>query len=234
LLLKLSAMMAIDRCVVAGDGSLFAALRQSLGPSGPDLEAAEDGQSAIRLLSKQGVAGLIVEDQLTDMRATEVLKRVRERPETRTKPVILVSGRDDEIDRVLAFELGADDFVAKPYSPRELALRLRAVLRRAQVQKEQPVNRFQLERLDIDVPGHEVTVDDEVIALTALEFKLLVDLVRHRGLVRSRERLLEAVWRHPGTLETRTVDTHVKRLREKLGDVGRQIETVRGVGYRLR
>jgi len=227
-------MMAVGRCVVAGDSSLFTALRQSLGPSGPDLEAARDGESAIRLLCKQGVSVLIVEDQLADMRATEVLKRVRERPETRTKPVILVSGQDDEIERVLAFELGADDFVAKPYSPRELALRLRAVLRRAETQGDQPVNRFQLERLGIDVPGHEVTVDGEVVMLTALEFKLLVDLARHRGLVRSREKLLEAVWRHPGTLETRTVDTHVKRLREKLGDIGHQIETVRGVGYRLR
>ena len=116
-------MMAIDRCVVAGDSSLFAALRQSLGPSGPDLEAARDGESAIRMLSKQGVAGLIVEDQLADMRATEVLKRVRERPETRSKPVILVSGCHDEVDRVLAFELGAcgRSFGArsrKPASPR--------------------------------------------------------------------------------------------------------------------
>lgn len=227
-------MMGVDLCVVAGDGSLFAALRQSLGPSGPDLEPARDGESAIRLLSMNGVSGLIVEDQLADMRATDVLKRVREQPETRSKPVILVSGRDDEIDRVLAFELGADDFVAKPYSPRELALRLRAVLRRAQARADQPVDRFQLERLCIDVAAHEVTVDDEPVPLTALEFKLLADLARHRGFVRSREKLLRAVWQQAGTLETRTVDTHVKRLREKLGDVGREIETVRGVGYRLR
>lgn len=227
-------MMAVDRCVVAGCSSLCVALRQSLGPSGPDLETARDGESAIRLLSKQGVTGLIVEDQLADMRATEVLKRVRERPETRTKPVILVSGRDDEVDRVLAFELGADDFVAKPYSPRELALRLRAVLRRAASNTGQQAERFQLERLAIDVPAHEVAVDQETVSLTALEFKLLVDLARHRGRVRSREKLLEAVWHHPSTLETRTVDTHIKRLREKLGDVGRDIETVRGVGYRLK
>jgi two-component system phosphate regulon response regulator PhoB len=227
-------MMAVDLCVVAGDGSLFAALRQSLGPSGPELEAARDGESAIRLLSMKGVSGLIVEDQLADMRATEVLKRVREQPETRSKPVILVSGRDDEIDRVLAFELGADDFVAKPYSPRELALRLRAVLRRAQARADQPVDRFRLERLFIDVAAHEVTVDDEPVPLTALEFRLLADLARHRGFVRSRETLLRAVWQHTGTLETRTVDTHIKRLREKLGDVGREIETVRGVGYRLK
>ena len=227
-------MMAIDRCVVAGDASLFEALRQSLGPSGPELEIALDGESAIRLLCQQGVSGLIVEDQLSDMRATDVLKRVREQPETRTKPVILLSGQDDEIDRVLAFELGADDFVAKPYSPRELALRLRAVLRRAQSQTDRPVNRLQIEQLCIDVPEHQVTLDGEVVTLTALEFKLLVDLALHRGLVRSRETLLEAVWKHPSTLETRTVDTHIKRLREKLGDVGCQIETVRGVGYRLK
>jgi len=227
-------MMAIDRCIVAGHSSLWAALKQSLGPSGPNLEAARDGESAIRLLSKHGVAGLVVEDQLVDMRATEVLKRVREQPETRTKPVILVSGQDDEVDRVLAFELGADDFVAKPYSPRELALRLRAVLRRAQAGTGRQLDRLQLDRLIIDVPGHEVSVDGLAVALTALEFKLLVDLARHRGLVRSREKLLEAVWHHPSTLETRTVDTHVKRLREKLGEAGRDIETVRGVGYRLK
>ena len=227
-------MMAEERFVVAGDSSLWAALRRSLGPSGPDLEAARDGESAIRLLSKRGIVGLVVEDQLSDMPATEVLKRVRERPETRTKPVILVSGQDDEVDRVLAFELGADDFVAKPYSPRELALRLRAVLRRAQRQADQHTERLQLGRLAIDLPAHEVAVDGVAISLTALEFKLLVDLARHRGRVRSREKLLEAVWQHPGTLETRTVDTHIKRLREKLGDLGRDIETVRGVGYRLK
>jgi two-component system phosphate regulon response regulator PhoB len=227
-------MMAIDRCIVAGDSSLWAALKQSLGPSGPSLETACDGESAIRLLSNQGVAGLIVEDQLADMRATEVLKRVREQPATRAKPVILVSSHDDEVDRVLAFELGADDFVAKPYSPRELALRLRAVLRRAHADTERQLDRFQLDRLVIDVPGHEVSVDGQAVTLTALEFKLLVDLARHRGLVRSREKLLEAVWHHPSTLETRTVDTHVKRLREKLGEAGRDIETVRGVGYRLK
>jgi len=227
-------MMAIDRCVVAGDSSLWAALKRSLGPSGPSLETARDGESAIRLLSNQGVAGLIVEDQLADMRATEVLKRVREQPATRAKPVILVSSHNDEVDRVLAFELGADDFVAKPYSPRELALRLRAVLRRAQADPGRQLDRLQLDHLTIDVPGHEVAVDGRAVALTALEFKLLVDLARHRGLVRSREKLLEAVWHQPSTLETRTVDTHVKRLREKLGVAGRDIETVRGVGYRLK
>lgn len=226
--------MAVDRCVVAGDPTLFTALRQSLGPSGPDLEVARDGESAIRLLAKKGVSVLVVEDQLEDMRATDLLKQVRQRPETRAKPVILVSGRDDEVDRVLAFELGADDFVAKPYSARELALRLRAVLRRAQGQTELPVDRFHLGRLSIDVTGHEIAVDGRPISLTVLEFRLLVDLVRHRGVVRSREKLLQAVWHHPETLETRTVDTHVKRLREKLGDIGRQIETVRGVGYRFR
>jgi len=100
---------------------LVTALREFLGPSGPDLEAARDGESAVRLISKQGVAVLVVEDQLEDTRATEVLKRVRQWPETRTKPLILVSGRDGKIDRALAFELGADVVVAKPYSARELA-----------------------------------------------------------------------------------------------------------------
>ena len=210
------------------------ALRQSLGPSGPNLEVARDGESAIRLLSRHGMAVLVLEDQLEDMRATEVLKRVRQRPVTRTKPVILVSGRDDEIDRVLAFELGADDFVAKPYSVRELALRLRAVLRRAHGQAALPNDRFQIDRLVIDVAGHEASIEGKLLRLTTREFRLLVDLVRHRGMVRSREKLLQAVLHHPESLGTRTVDTHIRRLRAKLGDMGRHIETVRGVGYRFR
>lgn len=213
---------------------MFAALRQSLGPSGPNLEAAQDGDAAIRLLAEKDAAVLVVEDQFEEIRATELLKRVRQRSETSTKAVIVISGRDEELDRVLAFELGADDFVAKPYSSRELALRLRAVLRRARSQGSHPVGRFQLGRLSIDVNAHELLLDGQPLSVTALEFRLLVDLVRHRGVVRSRESLLQAVWHQPGTLETRKVDTHVKRIREKLGDVGRQIETVRGVGYRFR
>ncbi len=228
-------MMAHECCVVAGDASLVSDLQESAGPDGPRIEcSASSGRGAIQLLARENCSAIVLEDDLEDMKATELLKRIRQQPTTQNKPVILVSTRDEELDRVLAFELGADDFVSKPYSPRELVLRLRAVLRRAQTSSGHlPSECLALGRLRIDVPRHEVHVDGAPIHLTALEFRLLVALVQYRGKVRTREDLLRSVWKHPANLETRTVDTHVKRLRERLGALSGSIETVRGVGYRF-
>lgn len=220
--------------MVAGDAVLFAALEETIGPDGPGLTPATDGETAFRLLTRPDTTMLVLEDQLQDIRGMELLKRVRREPQTRSKPVIFVSGQDDEIDRVLAFELGADDFVPKPFSPRELALRIRAVLRRARRQQTAVAEKLNLGPISVDLAGHEAKVNGSPISLTALEFRLLADLARHGGQVRSRAQLLRTVWNHPGTLDTRTVDTHVKRLREKLGAGATWIETVRGVGYRFR
>ena len=149
-------------------------------------------------------------------------------------PIIILSARGEEIDRVVGFEVGADDYVTKPFSPRELVLRVRAVLRRGRPQLQAPVEAVVVVGpLRVDEGAHRVFVDAEEIVLTATEFKLLRTLMLRSGRVQSRSQLLSEVWELSGDLHTRTVDTHVKRLREKLGVAAVYIETVRGVGYRF-
>ena len=154
---------------------------------------------------------------------------------TRSTPIIFLTAKDSEIDRVVAFELGADDYVAKPFSVRELVLRVRALLRRAKTPKTVSTHGEQnFERLRVDPEAHQVWVDGQEIALTALEFRLIHTLLTRRGRVQTRSQLLEDVWGVHADVTTRTVDTHVKRLREKLGEAGAYVETIRGVGYRFR
>ena len=144
----------------------------------------------------------------------------------------MVTAKAAEIDRVLGLELGADDYVTKPFSPRELVLRVKNLLNRGK-EKPQKQDRFEFEDLVIDTTRHLVAVDHRQVDLTATEFKLLVTLVERRGRVLSREQLLQDVWNYDNFIDTRTVDTHMRRLREKLGKASRYLDTVRGVGYRF-
>ena len=148
-------------------------------------------------------------------------------------PVIILTAKDDEVDKVVGFELGADDYVTKPFSVRELILRVKAVLKRGVSKSDNVEVQRQFGELKIDVDSHEVFVNDEPISLTALEFKLLRQLVDRRGRVQSRDQLLSDVWGYSSDVTTRTVDTHIKRLREKLGDMGKYVQTIRGVGYKF-
>jgi two-component system phosphate regulon response regulator PhoB len=173
---------------------------------------------------------IILDLMLPDMDGTEVLRALKAEERTRSIPVIFLSARSDEVDRVVGFELGGEDYVPKPFSPRELALRVRAVLRRRlDAAEEATVRRG---GILIDTAGHRAEVDGVPIELTATEFKLLQYLLTHPGRVLERDRLLDAVWGQDVYVTPRTVDTHVQRLRQKLGVHGRLIETVRGVGYR--
>jgi len=151
---------------------------------------------------------------------------------TRRIPVIMVSARSEEIDRVVGFELGADDYVTKPFSVRELLLRIKAILRRRTTNQTAEAE-TQWGNLRVDFDGHQVWVDEQAITLTALEFRLLTTLLTRRGRVQTREMLLSDVWSVQVDVTTRTVDTHVQRLRKKLGAAGQYIETLRGVGYRF-
>jgi two-component system phosphate regulon response regulator PhoB len=170
---------------------------------------------------------------LPDISGLEVCRRLRRNAQTIRLPVIMLTARNDEVDRVVGFEVGADDYVPKPFSPRELVLRVDAILRRTVAPQEVGGPQvIALGDLVIDVPAHRVAVQGQEIPLTALEFRLLLDLASRAGRVQSRDALLERVWGYSPNVETRTVDTHVKRLREKLGPGAEQIETVRGVGYR--
>ena len=163
------------------------------------------------------------------------MQDLRSRPETADLPIVILTARDEEEDRIRGLELGADDYITKPFSPKELLLRVKAVLRRTRAPASGgrgPILRGG--PVTVDVGAVHVTVDGREVELTPTEYKLLVALLERRGRVQDRGRLLETVWEARGDMETRTVDMHVQRLRSKLGDAGNWIETVRGFGYRFR
>lgn len=174
---------------------------------------------------------VLLDLMLPDLPGTEVCKAIKADPSLGHVRIVMLTALSEEVDRIVGFELGADDYVTKPFSVRELVLRVGAVLRRGSGTVSTP--ELRLGPLAMDVERHRVTVDGKEVALTALEFRLLHTLLSRQGRVQTRERLLEDVWGMHGDITTRTVDTHVKRLREKLGEAGKLIETVRGVGYRI-
>jgi two-component system phosphate regulon response regulator PhoB len=145
----------------------------------------------------------------------------------------MLTAKGEEVDRVVGLELGADDYVVKPFSPRELLLRVKAILKRGKTE-ESPRNIIRREGLIIDISKHRVTVNNKEVELTPIEFKLLVTLIERTGRIQSRDKLLSDVWDMHSDVFTRTVDTHIKRLREKLGKMGHIIETERGLGYRCK
>jgi two-component system phosphate regulon response regulator PhoB len=198
--------------------------------------AAATGLQALEIARRTPPALIILDLMLPGLPGTEVCRRLRAEPETRDVPIIILSARGEEIDRVVGFEVGADDYVTKPFSPRELVLRVRAVLRRGAppvAEAPGPAGALEVGVLRVDEAAHRVFVKGEEAALTATEFKLLLTLMRRAGRVQSRAQLLQDVWDLPPDMYTRTVDTHMKRLREKLGAASGHIETVRGVGYRF-
>ena len=183
---------------------------------------------------KNNVFSLILLDlMLPDGSGLDLCKKIKGNPETESTPIIILTAKDDEVDRVVGFELGADDYVTKPFSVRELILRVKAILKRGIKKSDVVEVERQFGDLKIDVDSHEVHVDSSLIELTALEFRLLRELVDKRGRVQSRDQLLSEVWGYNSEVTTRTVDTHIKRLREKLGSMGKYVQTIRGVGYKF-
>lgn len=176
---------------------------------------------------------VVLDLMLPDISGTEVCRQLRQGPQTRKIPVLMLTAKSDPIDRVVGFEVGADDYVTKPFSVRELVLRIRAILRRTEATPPAESEQLSFGTLRLDTEGHRVWVGDEEVVLTALEFRLLKTLVQRRGRVQTREILLNHVWEMSGDVTTRTVDTHVRRLRKKLGQASAYIETLRGVGYRF-
>lgn len=226
--------------VVEDEADLAELVAFNLRQAGYDVQIASQGNETWTAIAKQRPDLIVLDVMLPDISGTEVCKRLRREAATQAIPVVMVTARGEEVDRVVGFEIGADDYIVKPFSPRELVLRIGAVLRRVHslpptAESEVPSeDSLVIAHLRIDVPRHRVTVREEEISLTALEFRLLLDLASRRGRVQSRDVLLERVWGYTPGIETRTVDTHVKRLREKLGEAADYIETVRGVGYRMK
>ncbi|RLB57121.1 MAG: DNA-binding response regulator [Deltaproteobacteria bacterium] len=230
--------------VVEDEADLAELVSFNLKQAGYTTSIAGDGAAALAAVASRKPDLVVLDLMLPDISGTEVCRRIRASDEWRDIPVVMLTARGEEVDRVMGFEVGADDYIVKPFSPREFVLRVSAVLRRASPPPSSPPPpiasaadddaSITIGAMTIDVPRHEVRIDGATIPLTALEFKLLLDLASRKGRVQSRDSLLDRVWGYTPGIETRTVDTHVKRLREKLRGASHYIETVRGVGYRMR
>ena len=223
--------------MVEDEPDIVEVVSYNLRQAGLVVEAAQDGATALELAEQSQPNLIILDLMLPDMDGLEVCRLLKQRDAVRHIPVLMLTAKAEEVDRIVGLELGADDYVVKPFSPRELVLRVKAILRRAVVSPADSVDaseRITAGPLTIDPEGHHAFVDGEPLQLTATEFKLLLTLVQRRGRVQSREELLNVVWGYQYAGYGRTVDTHVRRLREKLGEAHDLIETVRGVGYRFR
>lgn len=218
--------------IVEDEPDLQQVLEFNLEAAGHEALRAGTGAEALRLVRDEHPELVLLDIMLPDISGLDVCRQIKSAESTQTIPVIMLTARGEEIDRVVGFEIGADDYVVKPFSVRELTLRVAAVLRRAEGQDERP-RTVTFGKLRMDYQAHRAWVEGQELELTALEFKLLTTLYDRRDRVQGRSVLLDVVWGIRADVTTRTVDTHVKRLREKLGEARDYIETVRGVGYRF-
>ena len=221
--------------VIEDESDIAALVAYQLTHAGYQVRTASNGADAMRHLETDPPDLVVLDLMLPEISGEEILRAIRARKETRDTPVIILTARGDEEDRLQGFELGADDYIAKPFSPKELVLRVRAVMRRSTVDASGRGRGRVLRAgsLAVDIEANRVTVDESEVELTPKEFQLLVCLMERRGRTQSRRGLLEAVWETTAEIETRTVDMHIGRLRSKLGTAGDLIETVRGFGYRF-
>ena len=208
-------------------------LEYNIAREGYDVITAPSLSEGRNHLNSSSFSLILLDLMLPDGSGLDLCREIKSDKEKVATPIIILTAKDDEVDKVVGFELGADDYVTKPFSVRELILRIKAVLKRGERKQENLEVQRQFGELLIDVDSHEVFVNEQSITLTALEFKLLRQLVDRRGRVQSRDQLLSDVWGYSADVTTRTVDTHIKRLREKLGSMGKYVQTIRGVGYKF-
>jgi phosphate regulon transcriptional regulator PhoB len=218
--------------VVDDEPDVVELIQFNLKGAGYDVVTAADGEEALAKAHTTPPELIVLDVMLPEVDGLEVCKRLRNDPHTSAIPIVMLTAKAAEIDRVLGLELGADDYITKPFSPRELVLRVKGLLRRAE-QPPAKQDEIQVGHLAINIPRHQVIVSGKRVDLTATEFKLLTVLAQRRGRVQSREQLLRDVWEYDNLIDTRTVDTHMRRLREKLGSAAKYLDTVRGVGYRF-
>ena len=219
--------------VIEDEPDIRKTLEYNISREGHKVLTAGSLHDAEKILQSQSLSLVLLDLMLPDGSGLDFCRKLKTNSKTESIPVIILTAKDDEVDKVVGFELGADDYVTKPFSVRELILRIKAVLKRGVVKKDIVEVERQFGDLKIDIESHEVYVDEMQIELTALEFKLLNQLVETRGRVQSRDQLLTEVWGYSAEVTTRTVDTHIKRLRNKLGSMGKYVQTIRGVGYKF-
>src|SRR5213596_862740 len=220
----------MERILIVDDSDIQRLVSYNLSQAGFQVSAAVTGVAALHAVEERLPDLIILDIMLPDLGGLEVCRLVREREKSRRIPIIMLTARSEEIDRVVGFELGADDYVMKPFSPRELVLRVKSILRRTHADRTEMLR---LGKIQLYPERRQCFVGKDQIALTVKEFDLLYELMRARGNVLTREGLMDHVWGYHGEATSRTLDTHVRRLREKLGSEGVYVETVRGVGYRM-
>lgn len=222
--------------IVEDEPDILELVSYNLEQAGFEVIAAESGEEGLRLAEEKLPSLVALDLMLPGLDGLEVCRLLKQKARTRDIPVLMLTARAEEVDRIVGLELGADDYVVKPFSPRELVLRIKAILRRGgdRLEKGDQKAVIQAGPLFIDPIGHRAMLNGTPLDLTATEFKLLVVLARRRGRVQTRENLLDVVWGYEYGGYSRTVDTHIRRLRAKLDFAGDMVETVRGVGYRFR
>ena len=209
--------MSLKILIIEDEPDIRKNLEYNLSHEGYSVLTAASYVEAEELIYSNNLSLILLDLMLPDGSGLDLCKKMKSDPDVQNLPIIILTAKDDEVDKVVGFELGADDYVTKPFSVRELILRIKAVLKRGENKKDIVEIDRQFGDLKIDIDSHEVYVDGDLVNLTALEFKLLIQLVDRRGRVQSREQLLADVWGYSAEVTTRTVDTHIKRLREKLG-----------------
>jgi two-component system phosphate regulon response regulator PhoB len=219
--------------VIEDEKDILDLVEYHLKQCGFPVTAVTDGSIALEQIRNIRPSLIILDLMLPDMDGKDICRALKANPMTRSIPILMLTAKAEELDRIVGFELGAEDYVTKPFSPRELVLRVKAILQRRELPQESE-KLIRIGNLLIDAEKHHVSVKKKPILLTHTEFKLLFELASKRGRVYTRENLLDRVWGYSYEGYARTVDTHIRRLREKLGILGNYIETIRGVGYRFR
>jgi two-component system phosphate regulon response regulator PhoB len=219
--------------VIEDENDIADLIAHHMEGAGFHVTVAHSATTAMRVMQKHPPDLIVLDLMLPDMDGAELCKTLKRKEATRHIPIVMVTAKGEEVDRIVGLELGADDYVVKPFSTRELTLRVKAVLRRLRGPKEEK-KVLKQDAVVLDLDAHKVTIDNKRIELTLTEFKLLYELLLNKGRVRSRETLLNNVWGYTFEGYERTVDTHVQRLRRKMGKYGKIIETVRGIGYMIK
>lgn len=218
---------------VEDDSNIRELVIYTLGTTGYKARGFENGKDFFKALAMELPELVLMDIMLPGEDGLELLKRMKASPKTKDIPVIMVTARGAEYDKVKGLDLGADDYVSKPFGMMELMSRIKAVLRRSRKNVSNTEDIIRIGELEIKLKKHEVTVAGEVVILTLKEYELLKRLMQNPDIVMTRDRLLEEIWGYDFDGETRTVDVHIRTLRQKLGACGDKIETVRGVGYRM-
>lgn len=222
--------------IVEDDDNIRSMVQYALTGNGYQAEGFECGQSFFQKLEQKVPDLILLDIMLPGEDGLEILQRLRQQKETQLIPILMLTAKSEEMDKVRGLDLGADDYMTKPFGILELLSRIRALLRRTQRQNQvlpEAVSRYQSQGICVDKESHEVTVDGSAVILTKKEFQLLCAFMENRGHVLSREQLMSRVWEFEYSGETRTIDIHVNTLRKKIGDDGTRIQTVRGVGYKF-